>query len=69
MMDYDGLKMLANYHEYVALRKKIADEKDWLKQSRQSCGELGINIDKSINISGIMYGAQTVTTPLLLYRR
>ena len=45
-MDYDGLKMLAKYHKYVALRKKTAEEKDWLKQSRQNCGELGINIDK-----------------------
>ena len=46
MMDYDGLKMLAKYHEYVALRKNIAEEKDWLKQSKQNCGELGINIDE-----------------------
>ena len=46
MMDYDGLNMLANYHEYIALRKNIAEEKDWLKQSKQNCEGLGINIDK-----------------------
>ena len=45
-MDYDGLNMLLTYHEYVALKKKVGEEKAWLKQSKQNCEGLGINIDK-----------------------
>ena len=28
MMDYDGLNMLLTYHEYVALKKKVGEEKN-----------------------------------------
>ena len=46
MIDYDGLQMLQKYHEYIALKKKVAEEKVWLKQAAQKCEGLGINIDK-----------------------
>ena len=46
MIDYDGLQMLQKYHEYIALTKKVAEEKAWLKQAAQKCEGLGINIDK-----------------------
>ena len=45
MIDYDGLQMLQTYHEFITLKKKIAEEKAWLKQAKQSCEVLGINID------------------------
>ena len=46
MIDYDGLQMLQKYHEYIALKKMVAEEKPWLKQAAQKCEGLGINIDK-----------------------
>ena len=46
MIDYGGLNALLTYHEYLALRKKVAEEKAWLKQSKQNCEGLGINFDK-----------------------
>ena len=46
MIDYDGLQMLQKYHEYIALNKKVAEEKAWLKQAAQKCEGLRINTDK-----------------------
>ena len=45
MIDYDGLQMLQTYHEYIALKKKNDEERVWLKQAKQSCEGLEINID------------------------
>ena len=47
MMDYDGLQMLLTYHEYIALKKEVAEEKAWLKQAAQTCEGLGVNFDKT----------------------
>ena len=46
MIDYGGLNVLLTYHEYLVLRKKVAEEKAWLKESKQNCEGLGINFDK-----------------------
>ena len=46
ILDYDGLRTLLKYHEFVAHKKKAAEEREWLKQSTQNCEGLGINIDK-----------------------
>ena len=45
VIDYEGLQILQTYHEYLALRKRIAEEKAWFKQAKQSCEDLGINIE------------------------
>ena len=45
MVDYAGLQMMQSYHEYISLKKKIAEEKLWLKDANISCDGLGINID------------------------
>ena len=45
MIDYKGLQILQTCHEYLALRKRIAEEKAWFKQAKQSCEDLGINIE------------------------
>ena len=42
MKDYT----LLTYHEFVALREKVAEERSWLKQSTQNCKGLGINFAK-----------------------
>ena len=64
MIDYDGLNMLLTYHECLALKKKLAEEKAWLRESKQKCEGLGT---KSINISETMYGLLLVTIQLLPY--
>ena len=47
MIDFDGLKRLQSYHEYVALKTMVAEEKAWLKQAKQNyCEGLGVNVDK-----------------------
>ena len=46
MIDFDGLQRLQAYHEFIALKKKVAEEKGWLKQAKLNCESLGINIDK-----------------------
>lgn len=38
--------MLLTYHEFVALREKVAEERAWFKQSTQNCESHGINLDK-----------------------
>ena len=46
MMDYDRLQLLQKYYEYIALEKKVAEEKAWLKRAAQKCEGLGVNLDK-----------------------
>ena len=46
IIGYDGLDMLLKYHEYITLKKKVAEEKSWLEQAKQNYGSLGIDIDK-----------------------
>ena len=46
MIDYRRLNVLLTYHKYLALRKKVAKEEAWLKQSKPNCENLGINFDK-----------------------
>ena len=36
--------MLLTYHEFVALRKKVAEERAWFKQSTQNCESHRINL-------------------------
>ena len=67
MIDYGGLNALLTYHEYLALRKKVAEEKAWLKQSKQNCEGLGIILIKSTNIFEIMYGLLIIIIQLLPY--
>ena len=40
-MDYDGLKMLQKYHDYTQIKKKISEEKAWLKNQKKRVGVLG----------------------------
>ena len=45
ILDFDGLKMLQKYHNnYTQIKKKISEEKAWLKESEKACAGLGINI-------------------------
>ena len=46
LIDYDGLQMLKTYHKYIAHKKKVVEEKAWLKHAAQNCEGLGVNIDK-----------------------
>ena len=39
MIDFDGLQKLQAYNEFIALKKKVAEE---LKQAKQNCESLGI---------------------------
>ena len=48
MMDFDGLSTLHKYHEYMQLKKKVAEEKAWLVQSKESCESLRIKTDQII---------------------
>ena len=45
IVDYAGLQMMKSYHEYISLKKKIAEERVWLKEAKIICDGLGINID------------------------
>ena len=45
-MDYDGLSTLLVYHNYMALNKKIYEEKTWLTQLKESHESLGISMEK-----------------------
>ena len=36
--------MLQKYHNYIQIKKKISEEKAWLKESEKACAVLGINI-------------------------
>ena len=42
ILDFDGLKMLQKYHNYTQIKKKISEEKAWLKESeKKRVGVLG----------------------------
>ena len=43
---YDKLDMLLKYHEHMRYTKKATKENAWLKQAKQNCRNLGIDIDK-----------------------
>lgn len=45
-LDFDGLKQLQLYHEYIQYKNRTAEEKGWLKQSDQTCRTLNIDLDK-----------------------
>ena len=47
MIDYDGLQMLKTYHKCIAHKKKVVEEKAWLKHAAQNCEGIGVNIDKT----------------------
>ena len=38
ILNFDGLKMLQKYHNYTQIKKKISEEKAWLKESMQVLG-------------------------------
>ena len=46
MIDYDGLQMLKTYHNCIAHKKKVVEEKAWLKHAAQNCEGLRVKIDK-----------------------
>ena len=64
MIDYDGLQMLQTYHEYLALKKKIAEEKAWLKQAVKALKSI---LTLSFNISKTGFGPLLVSIQLLVY--
>ena len=37
---------MKTYHKYIAHKKKVVEEKAWLKHAAQNCEGLGVNIDK-----------------------
>ena len=43
-LDFDGLKQLQLYHEYIQYKNRRAEEKGWLKQSDQACTTLNIDL-------------------------
>ena len=46
LVDYAGLQMMKSYHEYISLKKRIAEERVWLKEAKNNCNGLGVNIDR-----------------------
>ena len=48
MIDYEGLSILATNISQVCYQKKnrVAEEKAWLKQLKENCEGLGINIER-----------------------